>query len=221
MAIEIATYISDLSPANPTHTDGLNAADSHLRLIKATIQATFPNITGPVTGTQAALNAAAAAQPAGAGPLVVPAVSNSSTVSFAATSGAQGATIVSSGYTLTATITSASYSSTPAVYAHDNLGNYRVAGVQPSVSITGTNANGAQSIVMAPNPSGPGSTVGPAVTLTGLNSTLALTDPNGLITIGGTSVCFIGEIRLATSHWPAGWTQIGTLGGYTVIQRTT
>jgi len=56
MTVETATYISQLSPTQPLHTDGLNQADSHLRLIKSTLQATFPAITGPVTATHTALN---------------------------------------------------------------------------------------------------------------------------------------------------------------------
>lgn len=57
MALESATYINGLVATNPVSTDGLAQADDHLRLIKATIKATFPNITGAVTVTQADLNA--------------------------------------------------------------------------------------------------------------------------------------------------------------------
>lgn len=56
MPLESATYISDLVPTNPAGTDQVSQADDHLRLIKATLKATFPNITGPVTASQAALN---------------------------------------------------------------------------------------------------------------------------------------------------------------------
>lgn len=59
MALETGTYISDLVSTNPVGTDTLDKADDHLRLIKSTVKATFPNITGPVTLTQAQLNAAA------------------------------------------------------------------------------------------------------------------------------------------------------------------
>lgn len=62
MPLETATYTSDLNVANPAHTDGLSQADSHMRLLKSTIKATFPNFTaGPLTSTQAQLDAAAAA----------------------------------------------------------------------------------------------------------------------------------------------------------------
>ena len=56
MALETGTFISDLNASNPASVDGLAAADDHMRLIKATIKATFPNITGAVTATQAELN---------------------------------------------------------------------------------------------------------------------------------------------------------------------
>ena len=56
MALEAATYISDLVTTNPPNTDGVSQADDHLRLIKSTVKATFPNITGAVTATHTDLN---------------------------------------------------------------------------------------------------------------------------------------------------------------------
>jgi hypothetical protein len=56
MGLESATYINGLVETNPTSSDNANQGDNHLRLIKAAIKATFPNITGPVTATQAVLN---------------------------------------------------------------------------------------------------------------------------------------------------------------------
>lgn len=56
MALETGTYISDLNSSNPVATDGLSQADDHIRLVKSTIKATLPNLTGAVTGTQAELN---------------------------------------------------------------------------------------------------------------------------------------------------------------------
>lgn len=56
MSLESATYISDLNAANPPNADPIGQADDHLRLIKAAIKATFPNITGAVTSTQVQLN---------------------------------------------------------------------------------------------------------------------------------------------------------------------
>ena len=57
MALETGTYISDLNSANPVATDGLAQADDHLRLVKSTIKATLPNLTGAVTSTHTELNA--------------------------------------------------------------------------------------------------------------------------------------------------------------------
>ena len=56
MALESGTYINSLNASNPASTDGLGQADDHLRLIKSTIKATFPNLDGAVTATVANLN---------------------------------------------------------------------------------------------------------------------------------------------------------------------
>jgi len=56
MALETGTYINSLNAANPAATDALSSADDHLRLIKSTIKATFPNVTGAVTATHTTLN---------------------------------------------------------------------------------------------------------------------------------------------------------------------
>lgn len=57
MPLETATYIDQLVQSNPAHSDGLNNADAHLRLIKGTIQATFPNFTAAaLNSTQAQID---------------------------------------------------------------------------------------------------------------------------------------------------------------------
>lgn len=56
MPLESALYISDLNVANPASTDSVAQADDHIRLIKAAIKATFPNISGPVMASQSAIN---------------------------------------------------------------------------------------------------------------------------------------------------------------------
>jgi len=56
MPLEVATYINQLDAANPTATDPKSQGDDHLRLLKAVLQANFPNLTGAVTPTQAQLN---------------------------------------------------------------------------------------------------------------------------------------------------------------------
>lgn len=60
MPLETGTFISDLVTSNPAASDPLSNADDHVRLVKATIKATFPNITGAITSTQTAIDAAAA-----------------------------------------------------------------------------------------------------------------------------------------------------------------
>lgn len=56
MALESATYISDLVTTNPTSSDPLAQGDDHLRLLKSTLKATFPNVSGAVTPTHTELN---------------------------------------------------------------------------------------------------------------------------------------------------------------------
>lgn len=56
MALESASYISQLNAANPLSTDTVAQADDHLRLIKSVLKSTFPNLNGPVTKTPAELN---------------------------------------------------------------------------------------------------------------------------------------------------------------------
>ncbi len=47
---------TSLVNSNPTGSDGKAQGDDHLRLIKAVLQNSFPNLTGPMTMTQAQLN---------------------------------------------------------------------------------------------------------------------------------------------------------------------
>jgi len=56
MALETGTYIDSLVVTNPAATDALSQADEHLRLLKSTIKATFPNVNAAVTATPAELN---------------------------------------------------------------------------------------------------------------------------------------------------------------------
>lgn len=55
MALETATYISDLVTTNPTSTDPKSQGDDHLRLIKTTLKNSFPGFPGMVivTGSEA------------------------------------------------------------------------------------------------------------------------------------------------------------------------
>lgn len=56
MALETATYINGLVATNPVATDQIAVADDHLRLIKSTIKASFPNIAGAMTADHSELS---------------------------------------------------------------------------------------------------------------------------------------------------------------------
>jgi hypothetical protein len=56
MALESATFINGLNSSNPQNTDSVSQADDHLRLIKSTVKATFPNISGAVTKSHSQIN---------------------------------------------------------------------------------------------------------------------------------------------------------------------
>lgn len=56
MGLESATYISDLVSTNPVAGDPKSQGDDHIRLVKSTIKATFPSVTGAVTATHTELN---------------------------------------------------------------------------------------------------------------------------------------------------------------------
>lgn len=47
MGLEVATYISSLVSTNPTGGDNASDGDNHLRLLKAVLQSSFPNMDGP------------------------------------------------------------------------------------------------------------------------------------------------------------------------------
>jgi hypothetical protein len=56
MTIESATYISGLNATYPAAGDPKSEGDDHLRLIKSTVKATLPNVTGAVAATHAQLD---------------------------------------------------------------------------------------------------------------------------------------------------------------------
>tara|TARA_R100001510_G_scaffold44560_1_gene41116 strand:+ start:1661 stop:2401 length:741 start_codon:yes stop_codon:yes gene_type:complete len=56
MGLETGTYIDSLNSSNPTASDAVSEGDDHLRLIKSTVKATFPNITNAITSTHTELN---------------------------------------------------------------------------------------------------------------------------------------------------------------------
>lgn len=66
MALESAGFISALNSANPISNDGLSQGDDHIRLLKATLLATFPNFTAvALAATQAQIDAGVAVDAAG------------------------------------------------------------------------------------------------------------------------------------------------------------
>jgi len=56
MGLETGTYIDSLDETNPASGDSPTQGYQHLQLIKSTLGATFPNIDGAVTVTQANIN---------------------------------------------------------------------------------------------------------------------------------------------------------------------
>ena len=84
MPLETATFINQLVETNPTGTDNANQGDNHLRLIKAAVKNTFPNVTGAVTATHTQLNTAYLPLAGGA---LTGAVTSSSTITASGFSG--------------------------------------------------------------------------------------------------------------------------------------
>ena len=56
MGLETGTYIDSLNSSNPAAGDPVNEGDDHIRLVKSTVKATFPNISGAITSTHTELN---------------------------------------------------------------------------------------------------------------------------------------------------------------------
>ena len=56
MPLETASYINQLDATNPLGSDPIASGDDHIRLIKAALKATFPNVAGVVNATNAQLD---------------------------------------------------------------------------------------------------------------------------------------------------------------------
>jgi hypothetical protein len=102
MALETATYTSDLVSTNPTSSDAKSQGDDHIRLLKATIKATFPNVSGAMTATHTQLNTvpnlAPIASPTFTGvPAAPTATLGTSTTQLATTAFVQAAALAASG----------------------------------------------------------------------------------------------------------------------------
>jgi hypothetical protein len=90
MAVESATTINQLDPTLPLFGDPKSEGDDHIRLVKSTVKATFPNVTGVVTPTHTELNRVAGVTSGLQGqldakaPLASPALTGTPTVPTAA-----------------------------------------------------------------------------------------------------------------------------------------
>jgi len=108
MALESATYISDLDTANPIAGDQRKQGDDHLRLIKSTLKTTFPNVTGAVTVTHTQLNTVTAkadiASPTFTGTPAVPTATTGTNTTQAASTAFVTAAIAAAGSGLSVTI---------------------------------------------------------------------------------------------------------------------
>ena len=56
MTVETGTFINSLNAQFPPETDALSEIDEHLKIIKSTVKATFPNVDAAVTATPTELN---------------------------------------------------------------------------------------------------------------------------------------------------------------------
>ena len=56
MTVESANYINQLDATLPLGSDARSQGDDHIRLLKTTIKATFPYVTGPILVAQTELN---------------------------------------------------------------------------------------------------------------------------------------------------------------------
>lgn len=56
MTVEVAPYINSLNSLWPDGSDAKSEGDNHIRLLKSSIKATFPNVSGSMNATHAELN---------------------------------------------------------------------------------------------------------------------------------------------------------------------
>lgn len=63
MGLESATYVNDFVTTNPVAGDNVSQGDDHLRLLKAVLKTSFPNITRPIYLEQDRVDLASATTP--------------------------------------------------------------------------------------------------------------------------------------------------------------
>lgn len=146
MALETASYISGLVTTNPVATDGISQADDHIRLIKSTIKATFPNINAAVTVTPAALNATSSLSSLAALSVFGNATNTAGTTG-AITAGTDGHVLQRSGTTLAFGAVKAS--SIETIASQTFLGNVTGGAASP-VALTVAQVTGALNASIAP-----------------------------------------------------------------------
>jgi hypothetical protein len=56
MPVETATFINQLNESNPSGGEGIKEGDNHIRLVKAALKRTFPNVTAAITKTAVQIN---------------------------------------------------------------------------------------------------------------------------------------------------------------------
>lgn len=136
MSVESATYINQLNASYPAASDPKSEGDNHVRLLKSTLQATFPNLTATaVTPTSTDFNTLAGAATTGAVGLNVEtqAVANNSTK--AASTAFVSAAVAAA--TLSATLPSQSGNGGKYIYTDGtNAGWYALGG--PVTVVSGT-----------------------------------------------------------------------------------
>jgi hypothetical protein len=186
MPLETGTYINSLNAANPPDTDSEAQGAAHLRLVKATIKNTLPNLTGAVTATQTSLNAAAALQPSGAGPVICPAGTTP-----------QGGVVTLKGAPTYKQVSISNNNNTETVQTFDGTTTKIIQTRNLNTgTVSITDPVSSQSITF--NPSG-GNISAPGAMTAIAHNTGAL---------GTTPVSWIGEIRMWSwdvAHIPTGW----------------
>ena len=153
MPLETATYTADLVTSNPAHSDPLSNADAHMRLIKATLKATFANFTSaPLNSTQAQIDAAVSATANGISVLADAGVNFKTNSTDGLRNPSAGSVAVTSGGTTVATFAAAGLTLP---------GNITVTGaITATGAITGPGCMPIGSLIMWPSDTLPPSTEG-------------------------------------------------------------
>lgn len=195
MALETATYINSLVATNPTSSDNVSQGDDHLRLIKSTIKATFPNITGAVTATQAELNTDPSSLLDSAAATRVAATTTGATVT--------GTLVVSSDINITGDITLGGSGLTLGTHTAGNYVEDITGGT--GVTVSGGGAEGATPTIAIGQPVG-----------TTDNVTFAVTNASEVRSTGNVTA-YYSDMRLKTSVQPItnALSKVNELSGFT------